>query len=242
MSTPMSLHRFVLYAALLSLILSLGPAACSLQEQRPIEKPPAPASLPPASETERKPDIQKDQKEHAAEQSEKPASSAKAPGIAEKTQVLRSHIEAGEFITALHFLDLKDRQLNAPTDVARLYRKAVNGTISQGQSRLADGKPGEAGMLFRAALNNYPHAPRLADKIALTPGQLESKVAVCAEKLMEQGLTVYRKGHLNKAIQIWQEILAFAPHHEASQNAIRTAHIQLNNLKKIESPPASEIR
>lgn len=243
MRKPASLHRFIIYAGLLTLAIT----ACSLPEQRTIEKPPAPASLPPPLETVQEPDIQeekeKEKEDPAAEQPDTPAPPDKAPGVGEKKQALRSHIEAGEFVTALHFLELNDRQSSPSTELAGLYRRAVNGAIHQGHSRLAADQPGKAGLLFRAALNNYPHTPRLADEIALTPGQLESKIAVCAEKLMEQGLTLYRKGHLNQAIQVWQKILAFAPHHEASQKAIRTAHTQINNLKKIESaPPAAEIR
>ena len=258
MRKPMSLHRFILYAGLLSLALT----ACSLPGRQAIEKPPAPASLPPPPETaqdtetpvlpeetgqeaktEQEAETKEDQENHAAKSPKTPAPPDKASGAEKKKQRLRRHIEAGEFLTALDRLDLRDRHLNDATELAALYRRAVNEAIRQGQSRLAADKPGKAGLLFRAALSNYPRGPRLADEIALTHGQLESKIAVCAEKLMEQGLTVYRKGQLHQAIQVWQKILAFAPQHEASQNAIRTAHIQLNNLKKIKNdPPAAEIR
>jgi len=259
MSNSMSLHRFIIYAALLTLALT----ACSLPGQPTVEKPPSPASLPPPpettqetetsvlptetgpeaeAETETETETKQDQENHAATPSKTPAPSDKAPGAEKKRQRLRRQIEAGEFLTALHRLDLKDRQFNDAPELAELYRRAVNAAIRQGQSRLAADKPGKAGLLFRAALTNYPQGARLADEIILTPGQLESKIAICAKKLMEQGLTVYRKGQLHQAIEVWQKILAFAPHHEASQNAIRTAHIQLNNLEKIENdPPAAEI-
>ena len=250
MNKPMSLGLFLVYAGL----LSLGLAACSLPGHQAVEKPPAPASLPPPLETieeteqdqgteqEQEADTTEEQAAHKAKPSEKPAPSDKAPGPEKKRQRLRRHVEAGEFLTALHYLDSGDRSANEAAELAEIYSRTVNGAIHQGQSRLAANKPGKAGLLFRAALTHYPETPRLADEIALTPGQIESRIAVCAEKLMEQGLTVYRKGRLHQAIQVWQKILVFDPHHKESQNAIRTAHTQLNNLKKIESdPPAAEI-
>ncbi|MFO7838717.1 MAG: hypothetical protein R6X08_04370 [Desulfosalsimonadaceae bacterium] len=209
----------------LHVLLSL--AACSFLEQPQTEKPPAPAGEPPATGTAKEPEV---------EDKRKPADKAEKAGTREKTppakmQAISTHIEAGEIIAALDILRAKGRPGNFPKELAGLYRRAENGAIKRGQSRLAENKPGRAGLLFRAALNSFPQDTGLAQDIILTRGELESKITVCAEKLMEQGLTVYREGRLHQAIELWEKILAFAPRHQASRNAIRTAHTQLKTLK-----------
>lgn len=53
--------------------------------------------------------------------------------------------------------------------------------------------------------------------------------------MMQRGLIDYRKGNLSDAITIWKEILKLNPDHTEAKQALRTATVQLKNLKKIES-------
>jgi hypothetical protein len=76
----------------------------------------------------------------------------------------------------------------------------------------------------------------------MAPESLEEKILFCADQLMEQGLVQYRQGRLSEAIGIWEKIKEFAPGHSASQNAIRTADIQLTNLKKIDQSSGGKSR
>ena len=49
---------------------------------------------------------------------------------------------------------------------------------------------------------------------------------------MEQGLMNYRAGKLDDAIKVWEKIIVFAPQHQASQKAIQTAFVQLDQSEK----------
>ena len=160
--------------------------------------------------------------------------SAKSKYLEQKQHVARL-LEAKDFPAAL---DLITREVEQGTDEKQLqkeYLSALNGAIAQGESALAEQNPQQAGLLYRAALNNFPKTAELSRNSELPPSALTEKIELCANKLMEDGLKEYRVGNLNKAIEEWQKISSFYPHHKASQKAIQTANVQLANLKKIET-------
>ncbi|HMA66753.1 MAG TPA: hypothetical protein VKO20_02945 [Desulfosalsimonadaceae bacterium] len=222
------MRKNFVFAALVLCVLLAFPA-CSFLDLPLGEEPPPPSGEPPSAGTETEP---------AGKGEAGPAGKTGHPRTEKEitlaeVQRIRTHIEAGEFISALDLLQPQGRPENSPQGMAGLYRRAENGAIKRGQARLAENKPGRAGLLFRAALNSFPAESPLASEIILTRNELEGRIEICAEKLMEQGLTVYREGRLHHAIELWEKILAFAPHHQASRNAIRTAHTQLENLKNM---------
>jgi len=119
------------------------------------------------------------------------------------------------------------------------YALAINGCLKQATALLARQEPARAGQLFASARDNYPGSRALTARVSLTPTQLDEQIETCAEQLMAQGLATYRSGELGKAIRIWEQILTFAPQHEAARNAVRITELQLANLKVIESAPTA---
>ena len=114
------------------------------------------------------------------------------------------------------------------------YLKALQGVLKHAEKLMAKGVYSEAGNSFKAALDLYPREAELIEMVPLSIEQIKARIDNCADQLMEDGLLAYRTGDLKTAIGTWEKILSFQPQHEASQKAIHTAALQLNNLKTLE--------
>jgi tetratricopeptide (TPR) repeat protein len=151
-----------------------------------------------------------------------------------KTDAIRRHMQKKDYTAALKRIRRAVAAGTEEKELAPLYLQALHAVIKKGEARLAENAPAEAGLFFRAALDGYPECPALASKAALPKSALASRISCCADRIMEKGLLVYREGNLDRAIELWKEILAFAPDHQASRSAIRTAATQRANLERID--------
>lgn len=146
---------------------------------------------------------------------------------------INQHLGRGDFRTALAMVRKDIKQGTPEKELKAEYLQALNGVIGQGQALLTKNNPEQAGLLFRTALSNFPTSAELIPNAHLSSQELHSKIKLCATHLTEKGIIAYRAGNLEEAIKVWEKILIFYPHHQASQDSIQTAHIQLTNLKKI---------
>ncbi|MCF8110875.1 MAG: hypothetical protein K9J85_05255 [Desulfobacteraceae bacterium] len=150
-----------------------------------------------------------------------------------KKQDMERLIDRGDVLAALQGIDQNIRQGACNKNLSDSYIRALNSAIKQGRARLRENRPDQAGLLFRTVKNNFPQDAQLAARIPMSPAELDTEIARCADLLMEQGLVAYRKGQLGDAISIWNQILAFDPQYQAGRNAIKTAETQKSNLEKI---------
>ena len=118
--------------------------------------------------------------------------------------------------------------------LAEEYLEAVNTCLESADGLLKTGDYPDAALLFKTVLDGYPKSPELQQRVALTRTQIADKLNTCAEKLMEAGLVAYRAGEFTRSIDIWQQILAFNPQHQAALDAIETTKQQLSTLKTLE--------
>lgn len=168
-----------------------------------------------------------------------------APGLKvlaekrDKERLEALHIEIERLLQEenhLSALAILRRELQRGTPATKLgdtYLQVLNGSLGAGEAHLADHNAFHAGLLFRNALDVYPEDEKLAAGVALAPAEVEGRIELCANQLMEKGLISYRAGDLAQAMEVWQKTLIFYPQHRPSQTAIQTAYVQLNNLKKI---------
>ncbi|MFW6052933.1 MAG: hypothetical protein ACOC8I_03385 [Desulfosalsimonas sp.] len=150
-----------------------------------------------------------------------------------KKQDIDRLLDQGDVLAALQEVDQNIRQGSCNKRLSESYIRALNSAIEKGRVRLKEGRPGQAGLLFRSVKNKFPQDEELAAGILMTPAELDTEIARCANLLMERGLVAYRKGQLGDAISIWNQILSFDSQHQAGLNAIQTAEIQKSNLEKI---------
>lgn len=117
--------------------------------------------------------------------------------------------------------------------LAEEYLEAVNNCLEHADERMKTADYPGAARLYKTVLDGYPKAPELQQRVALTHEQIIDRLDLCAENLMEAGLFAYRAGEFTKGIDIWQQILAFDPQHQAALDAIETTQEQLTRLKTL---------
>jgi hypothetical protein len=145
-------------------------------------------------------------------------------------QKIRQHLAADNHSAALALV-LSSGLSEA--ELAEEYGLALKGLLKQATGYLEKDLPEKAGPLYRAALDGYPATPAAAAKAGTRPAGISAGIEACADQLLERGLAAYRGGDLDQAIRTWKLIHVFAPQHQPSLKALRTAEVQLANLKKL---------
>lgn len=117
------------------------------------------------------------------------------------------------------------------------FAAALEGLKRSGDEAFRQGRLGEAGRRYAAALAHAGHPAARAKPPSFTKADLKAASDRAAAALMEKGLVEYRKGDLEAAVEQWRAILSFDPGHAEAVKSIQTATTQIENLKKL--PPAS---
>jgi hypothetical protein len=145
-------------------------------------------------------------------------------------QNIRQQLAAENYPSALALIQASGL---SEGELAEEFGRALKGMLNQAEGFLQKDLPGKAGPLYRAALDGYPKTPAVAARVETNPAGITAGIDTCADRLMERGLAAYRSGDLEQAIKEWKLIHVFAPRHQASRQALRTAEVQLANLKKV---------
>jgi tetratricopeptide (TPR) repeat protein len=156
----------------------------------------------------------------------------KSPAAETRRQV-REMVRGGEYEDAL--VKIRDVSKGAPLgkDYGVLYENALNGLVLRGDGHMETRDYGQAGIAYRAALNNYPEDETARLKIDRSTDELQRSIDTCSGVLMEDGLRKYRAGELEAAIALWEKIILFDPDNAAALKARDTADTQLQNLRKL---------
>lgn len=147
-------------------------------------------------------------------------------------QKIRQHLAADNPPAALVLIQSSGLP---EAELAEEYGQALKGVLNRADELARRDQPDKAGPLYRTALDGYPKTPAVAARVGTSRAGIAAEVDACADRLMERGLLAYRSGDLEQAIRIWKPISVFAPQHQASRQALRTAEVQLANLKKVRS-------
>lgn len=150
----------------------------------------------------------------------------------------RSLMQEGKYEQALeHFASAWKSAPDHP-GVEENFPAALEGLKKSGDEAQRQGKPGEAGKRYAAAMRFLTHPALKGRSLSFTRADLKSRIDKLSGILMEQGLENYRQGRLEAAIAQWRQILAYDPSHEEAAKSVRTATTQLENLKKLTPPDA----
>jgi tetratricopeptide (TPR) repeat protein len=117
--------------------------------------------------------------------------------------------------------------------LAREYVMAINGQLEVGDDAFSLGDYLPAAYAFKVVLDAYPAEPSLRERVSHDPKRIRVLMETCLNRMMEQGLEVYRRGRLESAIRKWKEVLAINPAHQEARKSIDTATVQLQSLQDL---------
>ena len=134
----------------------------------------------------------------------------------------------GDYLAALRLAGNR-----AQEERLEILHRALPGAQGQAKEMLAAQNYAEAGAAFGYLLSLVKTMEGAVAGKGVSAEELARQRDFCAEQLMVQGMTAYRSGRLEEAIGTWEQILAFAPAHEAAQKSLATSRTQLANLKAL---------
>ncbi len=147
---------------------------------------------------------------------------------------LRAHLTENRHEAALMLIGREVGSGMPEATFANEYVQAVNVLLREGEQLMAQGNCARAGVIFGHINHYFPQNPELAQRLDQSSVAVTNRLALCADRLMDRGLLLYRSGKLPEAMAVWRQILEFAPDHQARQ-ALETAALQLKNLNEIDS-------
>jgi len=151
-----------------------------------------------------------------------------------------SSMEEGKFERTLELFSAVWKEMPGHPGVEENFPNALEGFKKSGDEALRQGRPEEAGKRWTATLRFLSHPALKGRSPAFSKTDLKGSIDKLSENLMEKGLADYRQGRLEAAIATWRQILAYDPAHDEAAKSVRTATTQLENLKKLPSPPAGK--
>jgi tetratricopeptide (TPR) repeat protein len=144
-------------------------------------------------------------------------------------------LQEGKLERALELLSAALKEKPGNPEIGRRFEEALAGLKNQGHAAYAQGKSETAGKRWMCALRFLDSSPAKGRIHPSLRAEVRAQLDRLTAEQMEKGLLSYRKGDIPGAIAAWKTILAYDPGNEEAARSVRTASIQLENLKKIPS-------
>jgi tetratricopeptide (TPR) repeat protein len=146
----------------------------------------------------------------------------------------RQELGSGNFVKALAVYQAALKDYPGDKAAKAAYEKGVCEIKGVGDKALAAKDYALAGKLNGLLLKNMESFERVAGAAAgagSSKRELEDALRACSSGLTNSGLAEYRKGNLENAIALWDELLSFDPGNAEIKKAVETAKAQLGKLK-----------
>jgi len=147
----------------------------------------------------------------------------------------RQEIGAGNYGKALVAYQTALKDYPGDQAIRSRYLKGIAEVASVAAKAMASKDYGQAGRINGLLLKSLEPLAGPDDK---GPGtgipsreSLGSSVQLCSTELTNAGLVEYRKGHIDSAIAVWEDLLTFDPGNAEIKKAVETAKAQLGRLK-----------
>ena len=139
---------------------------------------------------------------------------------------------AGDYQKALDVYHAGHRK--APRDQTLLgaYVQSLESMVGTAEQALAQQEVGTAGKIYALLKKNYPRFEGFEQKLSFNRTRLSAKLDDCKKKLFKQGFKEYRKGNLDRAIALWEDLLVIDPQNTGIKEALRIAKLQQKNLQE----------
>lgn len=159
---------------------------------------------------------------------------SQVPGQApvQTVNLAKKHMETGEYQKAIDIYSDERRKQPKDLSLVKEYANSLEGIKSTADKALEKGDFAFAGKIYYVLQNNYTKFNKVAQMLSFNSAYLSTKLSYCKKSLSMQGFQEYRKGNINKAIVLWQGLLAIDPHNKDIKEAVRTATQQQKNLQE----------
>lgn len=152
--------------------------------------------------------------------------------IEQSKAVARHALKSRQYLNAIEAYAVSLQ--NYPDDQA--LKKSFIDTVEEihqtGERALKSGNLIVAGNSYSALLRKYGLFEKSAVTLPFNKKSVEDGLKQCRNLLTRKGLEQYRKGDLQAAISIWEDILKFDPDNVEIKKAIENAEYQLKKIKK----------
>lgn len=155
-----------------------------------------------------------------------------------REQEVRRELKAGNYEKAVEICRAGLVEQPAEKSLRSVYASAILEIKAAGVKALAGRDYVAAGRIEALLLKNVASFQGLeglgkASSASLKKERLIETLKICSQGLTNRGLTEYRKGNLEKAIEIWEGLLAFDPGNAEIKKAVETAKAQLGKVKRV---------
>ena len=141
-------------------------------------------------------------------------------------------MEAGEYQEAIDIYSTEWRQQPKNLQIMNEYSKGLDGIKASADKALENKDFAYAGRLYYLLRNNCAKFNGVEHLLSFDSAYLDTNLAKCKKSLSVKGFEEYRKGDINKALSLWQSVLAIDPNDKSIKEAVRTAETQRKNLQE----------
>jgi tetratricopeptide (TPR) repeat protein len=160
--------------------------------------------------------------------SQKPVEAASA----QASDQAKKQMDAGEYQKAIDLYSVQYRKNPHDEALVREYLKCIEHIKSVADKSFAEKDFASAGRNYDVLLKNCAHFKELDKRLSFNSTDLNERLGDCKRAMFTQGIHEYRKGNLNGAIALWQDLLAIDPQNTDTKEALRTAKLQKENLQE----------
>lgn len=146
----------------------------------------------------------------------------------------RQELGAGNYLSALAAYQTMLKNYSGDKTVQASYVKGIGEIRAAGDKALAAKDYALAGKVIGLLLKNLESFEAFAGTTAgggLSKQELTEALRACSSELTNGGLAEYRKGNLESAITLWDNLLDFDPANAEIKKAVETAKAQLGKVK-----------
>ena len=143
----------------------------------------------------------------------------------------KKHMEAGEYQKAIDIYNGECRKQPHDQQLTREYVKNLDGMRAAADKAFDAKDFASAGRIYYVLQSNYAKFNNFAQALSFDRTYLKARLSYCKKYLSVEGFQEYRNGHLNKALILWQGVLAIDPDNKDIKEAVKTAKLQQKNLK-----------
>jgi tetratricopeptide (TPR) repeat protein len=162
------------------------------------------------------------------------SSQASRQKLAQAASLAKKHMEAFEYQKALDVYNIEYRKHPNEQALVREYVKSLE-DIKSAADKASDKEDfASAGRNYNVLVENYAHFKGFDKKLSFDSTHLNEKLCYCKKAISKQGFQEYRKGNLNGAIALWEDLIAIDPHNTDIKKSLRTAKLQHKNLEQNE--------